>query len=58
MTVAINKVGVIGSGQMGNGIAHWANIGLSAKWRSCRDTLLIGADGVPELHRQHNKANN
>ena len=24
MTVAINKVGVIGSGQMGNGIAHVA----------------------------------
>ena len=40
-----------------------ANIGLSAKWRSRRDILLIGADGVPELHRQHKnsgkaKANN
>ena len=37
-----------------------ANIGLSAKWRSRRDTLLTGAD---EMHRQHKnsgkaKANN
>lgn len=29
MTVAINKVGVIGSGQMGNGIAHVAALAAS-----------------------------
>ena len=35
-----------------------ANIRLSAKWCSRRDTLLIGADGVPELHRQHKNSGN